>query len=123
MTYVKPPVKSNPICFIFHVETNDLRTNQDPQTIERNVVEVINNSKTCTNKVLISTIVPRRDNLNGQCHQNIFLNNFCMENNFVCVNHDNIKPRQHYDYSGINLNTLDSNAFAVNFVLPQNSLT
>ena len=123
MTYVKPPVKSNPICFIFHVETNELRTNQNPQTIVRNIAEVIKNSKTCTNKVLISTIVPRRDNLNGQCHQNIFLNNFCMESNFVYVNHDNIKPRQHYNYSGINLNTLDSNVFAVNFVLPQNTLT
>ena len=62
MTYVIPPLKRNPDRFIIHVGTNDLRSNQDPETIGRNIVEVVYNSKTDTNKVLISSIVPRRDN-------------------------------------------------------------
>ena len=62
MTYIIPPLKRNPDRFIIHVGTNDLRSNQDPETIGRNIVEVVYNSKTDTNKVLISSIVPRRDN-------------------------------------------------------------
>ena len=58
MTYIKPPLKRNPDCFIIHLGTNDLRFNQDHETITRNIVEVANNSKTDTNKVLISSIVP-----------------------------------------------------------------
>ena len=61
MTYIKPPLKYNPNHFIIHVGTNDLRSNQDPETIARNIVKVACNSKTDTNKVLISSIVPRRD--------------------------------------------------------------
>ena len=52
-----------------------------------NIVEVANNSKTDTNKVLISSIISRRDNLNGKGRQvNIFLSKFFMENDFVYVN-------------------------------------
>ena len=77
MTYIKPPFKRNPDRFIIHVGTSDLRSEQDPETIARNIVEVANNSKTDTNKVLISSIVSRRDNLNGRGRQvNIFLKKF-----------------------------------------------
>ena len=53
MTYIKPPLKRNPDRFIIHVGTNDLRSNQNAETIARNIVDVPNNSKTDTNKVLI----------------------------------------------------------------------
>ena len=107
MTYTKPPLKCNHDRFIIHIGTNDLRSDQDRETIVRNVVDVANNSKTDINKILISSIVPRRDNLNGKVRQvNIFLKKFCMENDFAYVNHGNIKPRQHCNYSGIHLNNL-----------------
>ena len=107
MTYMKPPLKCNPDCFIIHVGTNDLRSDEDREKIVRNVVDVANNSKTDINKLLISSIVPRCDNLNSKVRQsNIFLNKFCMENDFAYVNHGNIKPRQHCCYGGIHLNNL-----------------
>ena len=91
MTYIKPPLKRNPDRFIIHVGTNDLRSNQDAETIARNIVDVPNNIKTDTNKVLIWSRFPRCDKLNGKGRQvNIFLKIFCMENDFVYVNHDNI---------------------------------
>ena len=101
MTYIKPPLKRSPDRFIIHVGTNDLRSHQNPETIARNIEEVANNSKTDTNKVLISSIVPRRDNLNGKGrHVNMFLKKFCMENDFCYVNHGNIKSRQHCNLYG-----------------------
>ena len=45
MTYIKPPLKCNPHRFIIHVGTNDLRSDEDRETIVRNVVDVANNSK------------------------------------------------------------------------------
>ena len=62
MTYIKPPLKCNPDRFVIHVGINDLRSDQDRETIVRNVVNVANNSKTDINKILISSIVPPRDN-------------------------------------------------------------
>ena len=77
ITYIKPPLKRNPDRFIVHVRTNDLRSNQELETIARNIVEVACNSKTDTNKVLISGRILRRDNLNGKGRQvNIFLKKF-----------------------------------------------
>ena len=79
----------------------------DRETIVRNVIDVANNRKTDINKMLISSIVPRRDNLNGKIGQiNIFSKKFYMENDFGYVNHGTIKPRQHCNYGGIHLHNL-----------------
>ena len=84
-----------------------MRSDKDRETIVRNVVDVANNSKNDIKKILISSIVPRRDNLKGKVRQvNIFLKNLCMENDFSYVNHGNIKPWQHCNYGGIHLNNL-----------------
>ena len=92
MTYIKSPLKRSLDCFIIHVGTNNFRIDQHPEIIARNIVEVANNSKTDTSKVLISSIVPRRNNVNGKGRQvSMFFKKFCMENVFVNVNHDNIK--------------------------------
>ena len=41
MRYIKPPLKCNPDRFIIHVGTNDLRSDQDCETIVRNVLDVV----------------------------------------------------------------------------------
>ena len=87
MTYIKPPLKCNLDSFIIHVGTNNLRSDEDSETIVRDVVDVANNSKNDIKKILISSIVLRRDNLKGNVRQvNIFLKNLCMENDFAYVN-------------------------------------
>ena len=67
MKYIQPPLKRNPDRFIIHVETNDLRSNQDPETIARNILKVA--YKTDTNKKFISSINHRHDNLNSKGRQ------------------------------------------------------
>ena len=46
-----------------------------------------------------------------------------MENNFVYVNHGNIKPRQHCNYVGVHLNTAGSEILAENFILALSTQT
>ena len=41
MKYIKPPLKCNPDHLIIHVGTSDLRSDQDRETIVRNVVDVV----------------------------------------------------------------------------------
>ena len=118
MTYIKPSLKGNPDRSVIHVGRKDLRSNP------RYIVEVANNSKTDTNQILISSVVLRRDNLNGKGLQvTKFLKKFCMENDFDYVNHDTFKPGKHCNYGGIHLNTLGSKILVNSFVLALNTLT
>ena len=45
-----------------------------------------------------------------------------MENDFVYVTRDNIKPRHHCNYGRIHLNTLGSDILADNYILALNTL-
>ena len=47
MTYIKPPLKRNADCFIIHVETNDLRSNKNPETIARNICRCCIHCRCC----------------------------------------------------------------------------
>ena len=78
---------------IIHEGTNDLRSSQAPETIAKNIIDIAKSSTTNKNEILVSSIVPRRDNMNGQGRQiNNILQKLCVENNFAYVNHGNIKP-------------------------------
>ena len=118
-TYIiQPPLKRDPDRVIIHVDTNDLRSSQDPETIAKNIIDIAKNSTTNKNEILVSSIVPRRDNLNGKGRQvNNILQKLCVENDFAYVNHDIIKPPQHCNYGGVHLNTAGSKILAENFIL------
>ena len=117
-TYIQPPLKRDPDWVIIHVGTNDLRSSQDPKTIAKNIIDIAKSSTTNKNEILVSSIVSRRDNLNGKGRQvNNILQKLCVENNFAYVNHDNIKPRKHCNCGGVHLNTAGSKILAENFIL------
>ena len=119
-TYIQPPLKRDPDRVIIHVGTNDLRSNQDPVTIAKNIIDIAKSSKHSVNLVsILSSIVPRRDSLNGKGRQvnNILQKQFCIENDLVYVNHDNIKPPRHFNYGGVHLNTAGSKILAENFIV------
>ena len=96
LTYIQALLKLDPDRLIIHVGTNDLRSSQDPETITKNIIDIAKNSTTNKNEILVSSIVPLPDNVNGKGRQvNNILQKLCLENNFAYVNHDNIKPQQH----------------------------
>ena len=115
-TYIQPPLKRDLDQVIIHVGTSDLRSSQDPETIAKNIIDIAKNSSTNKNEILVLSIARRRDNLNGKGRQvNNILQTFCVENNFADVNQDNNKPRQHCNYGGVHLNTVDNKILAENF--------
>ena len=118
-TYIQPPLKRDPDQVIINVGTNDLRSSQEPGTIAKNIIDFAKNSMTDKNEILVSSIVPRRDSLNGKGRrENNILQKPCVENNFAYVNHENIKPRQHCNYGGVHLKTAGSKILAENVIFP-----
>ena len=117
-TDIQPPLKRDPDRVTSNAGANNLKSSQDPETIAKNIIDIAKNSTTNKNEILVSSIVPRRDNLNGKGRQvNNILQKLCVENNFAYVNRGNIKPRQHCNYGGVHLNTAGSKILAENFIL------
>ena len=117
-TYIQSPLMRDPDRVIIHVGTNDLRSSQAPETIAKNIIDIAKSSTTNKNEILVSSIVPRRDNLNGKGRQvNNILQKLCVENNFAYLNYDNIRAREHCNYGGVHLNTSGSKILAESFIL------
>ena len=72
-TDIHPPLKRDPDRVTSNVGANDLKSSQAPENIAKNILDIAKNCTTNKNEILISSIVPRRDNLNGKCRQ---VNNF-----------------------------------------------
>ena len=58
---------------IIHVGTNNLRSSQDLVAIAKNIPDIAKINTTNKNEILVSSIVPPRDNLNGKGRQVITL--------------------------------------------------
>ena len=62
-SYIIPTLKQNPETIIIHSGTNDLESHSSPEGITRDIINFKTSCKTQTNKVILSDIVPRYDNL------------------------------------------------------------
>lgn len=63
------------------------------------------NTKTDSNSVIISSIVPHKDDLNDKANSvNSILNKLCNERNIGYIGHENINVRQHLNKSNLHLN-------------------
>ena len=68
-TYIQSSLKSDPDRVSIHIGTNDLRSSHNPENIAKNIIHIVKNSTTNKNEILVSSIVLRRDNLNGKVRQ------------------------------------------------------
>ena len=91
--YMKPTQEKSLAEIIFHIETNDLITMKESNEIAKEIVQPAKSAKTDKNKVVISSLVPRKDKLNAKAREvNTFLKEKCKESNFDLIYHFNINP-------------------------------
>ena len=90
-THIKPSLKNNPDRIIIHASTNDLRSTQDSETTAESIIHVAKNSKNSKTEILLSFIIPRRDNLIGKGrHVNENFGKLCIKLNFTYTSHNNM---------------------------------
>ena len=67
--HVKPSVQDfNPDHIILYCGTNDLSSERTASQIARSIIELALTLKSQDNKILVSLIVPRNDNLNNKAN-------------------------------------------------------
>ena len=111
---VKPTVQDfNPEHIILHCGTNDLNSEQTASQIARFNIELALSLKSKDNKISISLIVPRNDNLNNKASEvNCCLVHMCAEQNIPYINRTNSnQPENHLNESKSHFNKYVTMAF------------
>ena len=114
--YIKPTVKLAPKQIILHCGTNNLPSNEDPETIAKNIMNLAKSIKTDTTKVAVSGITPRRDTFNHKAKQvNQTLKKICEEENIPFISHHVINNRFHLNSRVLHLSGKGATRLAQNF--------
>ena len=113
--HVKPTVRYfNPDHIILHCGTNDLNAERTASQIARSIIELALSLKSSDNKISISLIVPRNDNLSNKASEvNSRLVHMCAERNNPYIDHTNsIQPENHLNESKLHFSWYGTIAFA-----------
>ena len=105
--YVKSSVRDfNPDHIILHCGTNDLRSERTASQIARLIMELALTLKYENNKISMSLIVPRNDNINNKANEvNSRLIHMCAERNISYIDHTNsIQAKNHLNESKLHFN-------------------
>ena len=104
-SYIIPTLEQNPEIIIIHSGTNDLKSDSSPAEITRDIIKLTRSCKTQKNKVILSSIVPRYDNLNEKATRvNICLKKECEDINIGFIDRRNIFPKHNCNRSRLHLN-------------------
>ena len=117
--YVKPTIEFENDLIILHFGTNDLRGDKSANDIANQIVNIGKNLKTDNNEIMISGILPRKDNENlhnkgTELNKNLM--SLCSLCNFIFINHSYISKSQHLNFSGLHLNIKGTYALANNLL-------
>ena len=115
--HVKPTIREDtPDNIILHAGTNDLRSEKTSSQIAKAIIELAMSLKTDENSVIVSSIVPRFDNLNNKANEvNNRLVHICRERDIPFISHtESIDPSKHLNESKFHLNFNDVKIFAEN---------
>ena len=103
-SYIIPTLKKNSETIIIHSGTNDLKSDSSPEEIARDIIKLTTSCKTQKNKVIISSIVPRYDNLNEKATRvKKCLKKECEVRNICFIDHRNISPKHNCNRSWLHL--------------------
>ena len=102
--YVIPSKKYENDLVILHVGTNDLRDKAATEIVKE-IVELAIDVKTEKNDIMISGIIPRRDNLSEKAMEvNKLLQNTCGSYNFYFIDNTNVNKESDLNMGGLHLN-------------------
>ena len=117
--FVEPLLRSTPNHFILPVGMNDLNSNQTPEVIAKEVVDLATLLKNSQHDVSVSNIIHRADlsKLNAKrCEVNQVLYQLCYERNIYLIDQSKkIKPN-HLNKGRLHLNKNGSNILSHTFV-------
>ena len=107
-----------------HVGTNELKSSKTASHISRSATDLALSLKSETNTVMISLIVPRKDNLNNKAKEvNSRLISMCGERDIAFIDHtDTIDTEKHLNESKVHLNksgTIEFDKNVFEFLLQQ----
>ena len=115
--YVIPSKKYENDLVILHVGTNDLRNQKVATEIAKEIVELVTDMETTKNDIMISGIIPRRDNLNEKATEvNKLLQNTCGSYNFYFIDNTNVNKESDLNMGGLPLNYKGTYFLGVNLV-------
>ena len=116
----KPTMRDfDPEVIILHVGTNDLTSSKTSSEIAKSIIDLACSLKTNTNKIVISLIVPRRDDTllgNKASEVNDRLKHMCTNRDIPYIDHtESIDIDSHIVDAGLHLNRSGSTVMARNF--------
>jgi len=108
----------NPEVVVLHVGTNNLSSSKTASEIAKSIIDLACSLKTSANKIVISLIVPRKDNnlLNNKASEvNDRLRHMCTTRDLPYIDHtDSIDIENHIVDAGLHLNRYGSSVMAKN---------
>ena len=116
--YIIPTLKLKPDTVVLHCGTNDLKFKQ-PEEISKGILDLAKTVSQMSEStgVIISGIVPRRDELNQNVDKvNGILKKLCNDCNLGYVDNSGIDPRTHLNKSQLHLNRNGSDELAKNLL-------
>ena len=93
---------------------NDLNSERTATQIARSIIELALSLKSKDNKISVSLIVPKNDNINNKANEvNCPLIHMCAEQNIPYIDNTNsIQPENHLYESNLHFNSYKTIAFA-----------
>ena len=115
-TYVKPTLEEKTDTIILHTRTNDLRSEDEPDKIANDIVDVALACKQTGWEVIISALLPRGDKFSDKAKEvNDSLKELCLSENISLMEHRNFHARYHLNNSKLHPNREGSGILASNF--------
>ena len=122
---MKPCIReNNPDHLIFHVGTNDVRSNKNAKSIAESIVSLAKEVNASKLDVSISSIIPRNGNWSNKVMEvNSYIKDLRESNDVSFFSNTTINSKKHLNNSRLHLNPKGSSKLQDNFVRYLKGLT
>ena len=117
MRHYAKPAEDNPSLYILNVGTNDLKENKSALEIADEITSLARLLKKDNNKVTVSSICPRGDNLNDKASGvNKILEQRCKQHQLGFIKHEQMDAKYYTNGSNLHLNHAGDSILAKSFI-------